>query len=102
MPRKSELPSEVRRFIVERLAYFDSPTIEVEAVKKGFGLTVDRQTVERYDPSKVAGQNLAAALRERFYKVREKFRADLLACFESPRAPGMASGCLRATLSSVA
>ena len=77
MSRKSDLPPEVRRFIVERLACWESSKTVAEAVMAEFGLTVTRQAVERYDPSKVAGQNLAAALREYFYKVREKFRTDL-------------------------
>ena len=77
MASKSDLPDDVRLFIVECLARFDSPTTVVGRVAKEFGIKVSRQAVESYDPSKVKGARLSDKLREHFYNVREAFRRDI-------------------------
>ena len=77
MPRKSHLPDDVRRFIVESLACFDTPKTVADAVKKEFRVEISRQAVEAHDPSKVAGVNVAASLREHFHKTRKTFRREL-------------------------
>ena len=71
MARKSDLSDDVRLYIVEQLARFDSPSTVAAAVVNKFGIKVSRQAVEIYDPSKVAGSRLSDKLREHFYKVRE-------------------------------
>ena len=77
MARASILSDEVRLFIVERLAVFDSPQTVATAVKNEFGVVVSRQAVEAYDPTRKAGQPLSPKLREHFCRTRQKFRRDI-------------------------
>jgi hypothetical protein len=56
---KGKLPEAVKTFIVQSLACFDTPSVVVDAVRKEFGETITRQSVEGYDPYKKAGSNLA-------------------------------------------
>jgi hypothetical protein len=44
------LKDEVKRFIVQSLACFDTPSQVAQAVKDTFGLEVSRQQCEFYDP----------------------------------------------------
>nr|WP_318367972.1 DUF2280 domain-containing protein [Enterobacter sp.] len=53
------LKGEVKAFIVQSLACFDTPSQVVEAVKKEFGFTITRQQVESHDPTKANGKGLA-------------------------------------------
>ena len=46
------LSEEVKTFIVQRLACFDTPTQVAVAVKEEFGLEVSRQQVHTYSPGK--------------------------------------------------
>lgn len=48
----AKLTDDVKRFIVEQIACYRTPSQVVEAVKKQFGLTIDRRQVEDYDPAK--------------------------------------------------
>ena len=77
MAAKSDLSDDIKLFIVEHLACFDSPSVVASAVEKEFGRKVARQTIEAYDPTKVQGRNLSAKLREYFSKVRGSFLHDL-------------------------
>lgn len=70
------LTTEVKTFITEALACFDSPSQVSEAVKKEFGLTVTRQRCEAYDPTKSASKGLGKKWRELFYETRERFKRD--------------------------
>ncbi|MEX5591058.1 DUF2280 domain-containing protein, partial [Pseudomonas urmiensis] len=45
------LTPEIKIFIVQALACFDSPSQVAEAVKANFGVTVSRQQVEIHDPT---------------------------------------------------
>ncbi|KTC33210.1 hypothetical protein AO265_35290 [Pseudomonas sp. ABAC61] len=54
------LKNEVKSFIVQALACFDTPSQVVEAVKNEYGLVVTRQQVETHDPTKAAGKGLLA------------------------------------------
>lgn len=47
------LSPEVKAFIVQALACFDTPTKVVEQVKQEFGLAVALQQVKQNDPAKV-------------------------------------------------
>lgn len=60
------LKDEVKRFIVQALACFDTPTQVVQAVKETFGLDVTRQQCELYDPTKYAGRDLGVKWRTVF------------------------------------
>lgn len=66
----------VKRFIVQALACFDTPTQVVEAVKEEFGLQVHRSQVAQYDPTKVAGSKLATKWRVLFQDTRTRFREE--------------------------
>ncbi|WP_440091972.1 DUF2280 domain-containing protein [Pseudomonas syringae] len=53
------LTPEIKTFIVQALACFDSPSQAAEAVKANFGVTVSRQQVEIHDPTKRSSKGLA-------------------------------------------
>lgn len=72
----SRLTNEAQTFVVQALACHDSPSAVVKAVKEEFGLTVSRQLVESYDPTKRAGRNLAKKWRDIFEATREAFLED--------------------------
>lgn len=72
----SKYTEEVRTFIVNALACFDTPSVIVEAVKKEFGVVVSKQAVEAYDPTKRAGRSLSAKWRAVFTATREEFLKD--------------------------
>lgn len=70
------LNSEVKGFIVQALACFDTPSQVAEAVKNDFGLVVTRQQVESHDPTKVSGKGLAAKWVTLFHDTRKRFREE--------------------------
>ncbi|MBW8353976.1 MAG: DUF2280 domain-containing protein [Pseudomonas sp.] len=70
------LKDEVKCFIVQALACFDTPTQVVQAVKETFGLDVTRQQCELYDPTKYAGRDLGVKWRTVFEDTRKRFRED--------------------------
>ena len=70
------LRSEVKAFIVQALACFDTPSQVVEAVKKEFDLDVSRQVCEGHDPTKYAGRGLAKKWADMFHACRERFTAE--------------------------
>ena len=70
------LRSEVKAFIVQALACFDTPSQVVEAVKKEFGLDVSRQVCEGHGPTKYAGRGLARKWADLFYESRKRFREE--------------------------
>lgn len=63
-----------KRFIVQALACWDTPSQVAEAVREEFGLEVSRGQVAQYDPTKVAGKNAAQKWRELFFATRENFK----------------------------
>ncbi|KPA87058.1 hypothetical protein PF66_06403 [Pseudomonas asplenii] len=70
------LKSDVKAFIVQALACFDTPTQVSQAVKQEFDIDVTRQQVEQHDPTKRAGVNLAAKWRTLFEDTRKRFREE--------------------------
>ncbi|MGF6394276.1 DUF2280 domain-containing protein [Pseudomonas plecoglossicida] len=70
------LTAEVKGFIVQALACFDTPTQVAEAVKKEFNIEITRQQVAQHDPTKSTGANLAAKWRVLFEDTRKRFRDD--------------------------
>ncbi|MCJ2127362.1 DUF2280 domain-containing protein [Methylobacterium sp. E-045] len=72
----STLSDEVKTFIVQQLACFDSPSDVAKAVKEEFGLDVSRQAVEGYDPTKRAGRSLSEVYRAVFDETRAEFLTD--------------------------
>ncbi|HVR48144.1 MAG TPA: DUF2280 domain-containing protein [Pseudorhodoferax sp.] len=71
------LTDDVKRFVVQALACYDTPSQVAEAVKEEFGLVVQRQQVATYDPTKHAGKNLSAKWRVVFDATREKFKDEV-------------------------
>ena len=70
------LRSEVKAFIVQALACFDTPSQVVESVRKEFGIEISRQQCESHDPTKFAGRGLGAKWAELFDAARQRFREE--------------------------
>lgn len=71
------LKPDVKAFIIQSLACFDTPTLVVESVQKEFGLKITRQQVESHDPTKVSGKSLAKKWVNLFYTTRERFKTEI-------------------------
>ncbi|WP_196093808.1 DUF2280 domain-containing protein [Citrobacter sp. Res13-Lact-LER2-35-b] len=71
------LKGEVKAFIVQSLACFDTPSQVVESVKKEFGLSITRQQVESHDPTKANGRGLAQKWVDMFNTTRERFQNEI-------------------------
>lgn len=67
------LKDEVKAFIVQALACFDTPTQVADAVKEEFGLEVSRMRVAAYDPTKSTGRDLSKKWRAIFDEARRQF-----------------------------
>jgi len=74
------IPEDVKRFIVECLAWGDTPHEVSKAVEAEFEeVRVTPQICQRYNPERQSGCNLSKPLRDLFYEVRERKKAALLA-----------------------
>ncbi|RMA89442.1 MULTISPECIES: DUF2280 domain-containing protein [Enterobacter] len=71
------LKGEVKAFIVQSLACFDTPSQVVELVKKEFDLSITRQQVESHDPTKANGRGLAQKWVDMFNATRERFQNEI-------------------------
>lgn len=71
------LKPDVKAFIIQSLACFDTPTLVVESVQKEFGLKITRQQVESHNPTKVSGKSLAKKWVDLFYTTRERFKTEI-------------------------
>lgn len=71
------LKDEVKQFIVQALACFDTPTQVSNAVKEEFGLIVPRQQVSAYDPNTYVGRRLSKKWRVIFEDTRKAFRENV-------------------------
>lgn len=83
---KAKLSDEVKTFIVQSLACFDSPSVVAKAVKAEFGVEASRQLVESHDPNKVAASGLAEKWRQLFAETRKTFLEDTATIAISHRA----------------
>lgn len=83
---KAKLSDEVKTYIVQALACFDSPSIVAAAVKKEFGVEASRQLVESHDPNKKAASGLAPKWRALFEETRKTFLEDTATIAISHRA----------------
>jgi hypothetical protein len=70
------LKNEVKSFIVQALACFDTPSQVVESVKNEFGVVLTRQQVESHDPTKASSKGLALKWQTLFYDTRKRFREE--------------------------
>lgn len=71
------LKPDVKAFIVQALACFDTPSQVVESVQKEFALKITRQQVESHDPNKASGKALAAKWVELFNSTRARFQTEI-------------------------
>lgn len=87
MAETTELPDDVKTFIVQALACFDPPSVVAASVKEEFdGLAVTRQRVHTYDPTKKAGEGLGAELKAVFDATRKAFLEETAAIGIANRA----------------
>lgn len=71
------LTNEIRRYIVQALACFDTPSQIVADVKTEFGIVVTPQSVNTYNPTLRAGENLAKKWVDEFHEARAKFKENI-------------------------
>lgn len=71
------LKGEIKAFIVQSLACFDTPSMVVESVKKEFGISITRQQVESHDPTKANGKGLAKKWVDMFNDTRNRFQTEI-------------------------
>ncbi|WP_312423675.1 DUF2280 domain-containing protein [Kosakonia cowanii] len=71
------LKPDVKAFIVQALACFDTPSQVVESVQKEFGISITRQQVESHDPTKASGKGLAQKWVDLFHDTRKRFQTEL-------------------------
>lgn len=71
------LKNDVKAYIVQSLACFDSPSRVVESVQEEFRLKVTRQQVESYDPTKASGKALATRWVDMFNATRARFQNEI-------------------------
>ena len=72
------LNNEIKAFIVQSLACFDSPSQVATAVKDGFGVVVSRQQVETHDPTRKSSKGLAKRWVTLFEDTRSGFRSEVV------------------------
>lgn len=70
------LSNEVKAFIVQALACFDTPSQVAAAVREEFGIEVTRQQCESHDPTKRSGKDLAKRWVTLFEDTRARFREE--------------------------
>jgi hypothetical protein len=70
---RAKLTDAQQTFIVQALACFDTPSEVVAAVKHEFGVSLSRQNVERYDPTKSAAKDIAKKWKALFAATRKTF-----------------------------
>ncbi|WP_116641767.1 DUF2280 domain-containing protein [Pseudomonas rhizophila] len=70
------LSNEVKAFMVQALACFDTPSQVAASVREQFGIELTRQKCESYDPTKTAGRDLAKRWVVLFNDTRQRFRED--------------------------
>lgn len=71
------LSPEVKAFIVQALACFDTPTQIAAQVKQDFGLIVTIQQVSSYDPTKAIAKNLGQKWVDLFNTTRDRFQTEI-------------------------
>lgn len=70
------LKPEVKAYIIQMLACYDSLSIVVDAIQKEYGIKLTPQQVESHDPTKVSGKGLAKKWVEMFHSTRERFLSE--------------------------
>lgn len=70
------LPDNIKVFVTQALACFDTISRVAKAVREEFGVEVSPQQCERYDPTKRAGATLSKKYRTIFERTRAEFLND--------------------------
>lgn len=83
---QGKLSDEAKTYVVQALACFETPSEVAEAVNREFGVEITKQSVEKYDPTKVAGANVAKRWRQLFEATRKAFLEDTATIAISHRA----------------
>lgn len=71
------LKSEVKAFIIQSLACYDTLSVVVESVQKTFGIKITPQQVETHDSTKVSGKTLAKKWVTLFNATRARFQTEI-------------------------
>ncbi|MBW5843411.1 DUF2280 domain-containing protein [Yersinia kristensenii] len=71
------LKPEVKAFIVQALACYDTPSQVVAQVKQEFNLTLTLQQVSSYDPTKAIAKNLGQKWVDLFNSTRSRFQTEI-------------------------
>ena len=71
------LNNEIKAFIVQALACYDSLETVSSSVKEQFGLSLTRQQIQSYDPTKAAGKSLSKKWVELFEVTRDRFQNEI-------------------------
>lgn len=67
------LKENVKMFIVQHLAFHNTPTEVSEMVKEEFDIDIPRTHIAVYDPTNFSGRELGVKLKEFFYEKRREF-----------------------------
>lgn len=73
----AKLSDEVKRFIVQALACYDTPQQVADAVKEEYGIDLPRSQIALYDPTKYSGRKLSNKFQILFADARERFRKEV-------------------------
>lgn len=68
------LSEDVKQYILQALACFDSQRQVIADVKERFGVVVSQQQVSAYDPDTVAGRRMSSKSKMAFAEARAKFK----------------------------
>ncbi|MFJ5452959.1 DUF2280 domain-containing protein [Pectobacterium jejuense] len=71
------LSTEVKAFIVQSLACYESTSKIIVLVKEEFNLVVTRQQVSAYDPSNAMAKSLSKKWVDLFHATRERFQNEI-------------------------
>lgn len=71
------LKPEVKAFIVQSVACYDTPSQVAESVQKEYGVKITRQQVEQHDPTKVSGKKLGQKWVDMFKATRARFQNEI-------------------------
>lgn len=71
------LSAEVKAFIVQSLACYETPAKVIELVKENFKVTVTRQQVSAYDPANAMAKSLSKKWIDLFNATRTRFQTEI-------------------------
>lgn len=75
--RSTKLNEEQKAFVVQRLACFDTLSEIKDALNEEYGISISIQAIERYDPTKRAGQQLSEKYKILFENTRKAFKENI-------------------------